>query len=336
MEIHPKNLKEVLDNIRLEKIGRQLTEIQPADGAIKVPYAERNGRLIHISRVERGLACQCVCPVCKTAVIARKGKKLRHHFSHHSRGNCSAETVLHQIAKILIYEKIIGLLKSHETLPITWKCALCRDMHRLNLLENVSTIEMEKPIDTIRPDIVLLNADSVPTAAIEIAVTHDPEPEVLETCEKRNIPLLIFTVRSAEDLESLGESTLIHPTSVRFCLKKHCPGCGGALFIKTVFVVDDHCWRCGSPMNLAFMEVGDVLHGPENFSENEQMVTRKSGVLLKIFFDHQENRRFLANVCPACGISTGSAYLRSFKRLERKLKGEPTGFLCGKCGKHFT
>ncbi|MDD5765192.1 MAG: hypothetical protein PHW79_02900 [Candidatus Marinimicrobia bacterium] len=183
---------------------------------IKVPYAERDGQLIHISRVERGLACRCVCPVCKTAVIARKGKKLRHHFSHHSIGNCTAETVLHYIAKILVFEKI------------------------------------------------------------------------------------------------------------------------GALFLKTVFVVDDHCWRCGSSMNLAFMEVGDVLHGPEIFSQNEQVVARKSGVLLKIFFDHQENKRFLANVCPACGISTGSAYLRSFKRLERKLRGEPTGLLCGKCGKHFT
>lgn len=243
---------------------------------------------------------------------------------------------LKEVLENIRLEKIGALLNTGGILPIIWKCALCRDTHRLNLLENVYTIEMEKAIDTIRSDIVLLNADSVPTAAIEIAVTHNPELKVLETCEKRNIPLLIFSVHSAGDLELLGESTLIHPSSVRFCLKKRCPECGAALFRKTVFVVDDHCWRCGSSMNLAFMEVGDVLHGPEIFSQNEQMVARKSGVLLKIFFDHQENKRFLANVCPTCGISTGSAYLRSFKRLERKLKGEPTGLLCGKCGKHFT
>jgi len=335
VEIYPENLKELLENIRFEKTGKQIDEIRPSDGAIKVPYAEKNGRLIHISQVERGLACQCVCPVCKMPVIARKGEKRRHHFSHYSSDACSAETVLHHIAKILIYDKIVALLKSQGSLPITWKCVLCGERHRLNLLENVSAIEMEKPIDTIRPDIVLLNAESVPTAAIEIAVTHNPEPEVIDICEKRFIPLLIFAVHSAEDLEALGESEDIHPTTVRFCPKKRCPKCGGALSIKTVFVVESHCWRCGSPMNLAFMEVGGILHGPEYFSEVEQTVARKSGVLLKIFFDHQENKRFLANVCPACGISTGSAYLRSFKRLERKLKGEPTGFFCDKCGNHF-
>ena len=39
-------------------------------------------RLVHIDEVERGLACNCICPCCEQRMIANKGEKNQHYFSH--------------------------------------------------------------------------------------------------------------------------------------------------------------------------------------------------------------------------------------------------------------
>ena len=43
-------------------------------------------KLVHISEVERGLACNCICPNCKQPMIANKGEKNQHYFSHERKG----------------------------------------------------------------------------------------------------------------------------------------------------------------------------------------------------------------------------------------------------------
>ena len=40
------------------------------------------GEVLSIDKVERGLACGCVCPACGTRLEARKGEIVRHHFAH--------------------------------------------------------------------------------------------------------------------------------------------------------------------------------------------------------------------------------------------------------------
>ncbi|MEM9835958.1 MAG: hypothetical protein AAF828_05620 [Bacteroidota bacterium] len=58
----------------------------------------------HISEVKRGKACGCRCPVCGATLIAHKGKRRMHHFTHFFVSECkgSAETALHLYAKQLI------------------------------------------------------------------------------------------------------------------------------------------------------------------------------------------------------------------------------------------
>lgn len=67
-------------------------------------YAQRNGRLVSISQVGRGLRPDCRCPACGGALIAKKGDVRRHHFAHASGQDCetAAETTLHRLAKQLI------------------------------------------------------------------------------------------------------------------------------------------------------------------------------------------------------------------------------------------
>jgi hypothetical protein len=67
-------------------------------------YAQRDGRLVSISQVGRGLRPDCRCPACGGALIAKKGDVRRHHFAHASGQDCetAAESALHRLAKQLI------------------------------------------------------------------------------------------------------------------------------------------------------------------------------------------------------------------------------------------
>ncbi len=58
-------------------------------GEVKNPFGLRNG--VHItvndlSETERGLACNCVCPLCKDPFEARLGNIRIHHFAHSGEG----------------------------------------------------------------------------------------------------------------------------------------------------------------------------------------------------------------------------------------------------------
>lgn len=66
---------------------------------------EKTGALVDIRQVESGMRCGCICPQCRRRLVARKGPRNRHHFSHHPKDQrtclCSggAETGLHIAAK---------------------------------------------------------------------------------------------------------------------------------------------------------------------------------------------------------------------------------------------
>lgn len=63
--------------------------------------------LVHIADVERGKKCNCVCPSCRTPLIARKGSKNQPHFQHAVDYECKSgmESAIHLAAKKMIMEK---------------------------------------------------------------------------------------------------------------------------------------------------------------------------------------------------------------------------------------
>jgi len=82
---------------------------------LKNPFGLRNGKIITISDIpeeERGLSCDCVCPLCRDRFEARMGTKRRHHFAHNGEG-CD------QIAAYLtgLYMSLQGLLLA-EAFPL--------------------------------------------------------------------------------------------------------------------------------------------------------------------------------------------------------------------------
>jgi hypothetical protein len=308
---------------------------QPGEtGAIKIPFAEKEGFLRHVSQVGKGLACGCVCPVCRQSVIARKGDQKRHHFAHSPGAKCNAETVLHYLAKRLLFEKLQNLLSRQVALVLRWKCQLCGDQHSLDFFDKVKTIVTEQELGACRPDISLLDERGEPNVLIEIVVAHSPDENVLLFTSQRQIPLLIFRVRSAEDLEEMVASPTINPELIIHCSKRRCPECGGPLYRKALYVLPGKCWRCGAPLNLAFLDIDGHIYGPDLFSDRDRRIIRQEGVFLRDTIRPGDKQRIVNHICPHCGAVTGNAYLRQLKRYEKRLFVQNSGLYCRQCRKH--
>jgi hypothetical protein len=128
---------------------------------IKLPFGQTpEGRMVSIDAVVRGLDCECVCPECKTALVAVKGKIYQHHFRHYSTAcEHAAETALHLFAKQCIRDQ------PH----------LFRLPGGVNL-GRISTTESEHRLPSgIVPDVFIEFigfADVPETVAIEVWVAH--------------------------------------------------------------------------------------------------------------------------------------------------------------------
>lgn len=139
-----------------------------------------NGKMAHISEVKNGLDCECTCPVCDGALIAKQGEVREHHFAHASEDigeECrhAPETALHLAAKeILAARKTIMLpaikassgyadpdshLGEHDpeiAPPERWP---------------FESVEVEPRLGSIIPDLVLKNDGR--KLLVEITVTHN-------------------------------------------------------------------------------------------------------------------------------------------------------------------
>ncbi|MBQ9004444.1 MAG: hypothetical protein IJ087_21605 [Eggerthellaceae bacterium] len=88
---------------RVHAPGAEIT--MPSAGGSILYGMGPDGNLHHINDVERGEACNCVCPDpnCGQTLIARKGEKKSHHFAH-KRGTCewAAEYVISAVAADIV------------------------------------------------------------------------------------------------------------------------------------------------------------------------------------------------------------------------------------------
>lgn len=167
-----------------------------------------DGRHIHITEAERGLKCQCRCPACDRVVLAKKGKKLAHHFAHSTKGAaCShvAETNAHIWAKeVLEQEKnlnIPAIYAEHDG--------------RREIVSAAKTYEfaharLEKRLGTIVPDVVLVT-DGGAQLIVEVRVTHACEDAKLETLRRENLSAIEIDLRKyrlSTDREAIEDALL--------------------------------------------------------------------------------------------------------------------------------
>ena len=136
---------------------------------IKLPYGLQDGDLVHISDVPSGLKCNCVCPGCSAALVARKGSKTQHHFAHHSSATCESatETALHLAAK--------EILSTQKEIVLPAVCVEFNSNRRPMELSperkfQIDSVQLETRTGDIVPD--LIATIGTKQLLIEIFVTH--------------------------------------------------------------------------------------------------------------------------------------------------------------------
>lgn len=142
---------------------------------LKLPFGLKDGKLVEISEVERGLGCDCTCPCCGSKLIARKGKLKTPHFAHYQNPDCEHgfETALHLAAKYIIEQR------REIQLPELWQDMGRFGMQKLTEVRfpKVSEVTVERRLGDIVPDLLL--DFSGQKLLVEIAVTHFVDSEKL-------------------------------------------------------------------------------------------------------------------------------------------------------------
>ena len=134
------------------------------------------GETKHISEVENGLKCACICPKCGGALIARQGKVVEHHFAHASGDECqhAAETALHLAAKdILAVHNEIVLPAVEIHFPHTSRRTAIAPQRRYP----IESVAVERKLGSIIPDLVVRISGR--ELLVEVTVTHGVDGDKL-------------------------------------------------------------------------------------------------------------------------------------------------------------
>jgi hypothetical protein len=171
----------------------------------KIPFGLKNGKLVHVSEVDSGLACDCLCPSCSQNLQANKGKMKCHHFSHDPSSKlreCKSafETSIHLMAKeilsedayIIVPDLTISLSKNDVNGGTYEEEISVEKESRINF----DRVEIEKQLGDIRPDIIAYNNEI--TLLIEIAVTSFAGIEKKRKIRNRGINAIEIDLSSVD------------------------------------------------------------------------------------------------------------------------------------------
>ncbi|MDR6524588.1 hypothetical protein J2789_007305 [Variovorax paradoxus] len=154
-----------------------------------------SNRFVHVTEVERGLACDCRCAECGEPVIARQGDVREHHFAHSSNAQpcaSSYESDLHRFAKRVIVEAG-GLAVSVNTAAAR-ALGLGDDLGPCVLL-TCPSIEEEAVVGNRRPDLLAATTTGV-SVGIEVAYSSFCDLQKRRDYEDLCLPALEIDLQS--------------------------------------------------------------------------------------------------------------------------------------------
>lgn len=112
------------------------------------------------------------CPACKTRLTRRAGQR-RPHFAHHPSTSCSGESVIHQIAKLLVKQAFELAREGGPAINLVLTCAICFSEFSPEFpLKSANMARLEARLHSGRIADVLLSHDDDPKLAIEIFASH--------------------------------------------------------------------------------------------------------------------------------------------------------------------
>jgi len=273
------------------------------------------------------------CPDCKQPFILRKGLKKRPHFAHKSISpNCTPESALHYGFKTLLHNKIQHHLDQNLPLNIHWKCDICNDIHKGNLLKKATQVRLEHDLGICCPDIALLDKDGKVIAVIEVIVTHKTSETTIEYYTKNKITPVLYILNSDQDVDRLNHDDL-KPDRVDLCTTHpKCPKCNHYKQKKQLIIVDASCWKCHSPMKVVAVQ-SNIHMDLNSLSTDEIQIANDNGCFLKKQYSNIEKASYVANTCKKCNRFIGEHYLFSDyisdPDLDRQLID--IGFSCPDC-----
>jgi len=120
------------------------------------------------------------CPSCGERALFRKGPKNAAHFSHTAGNACSAETVLHKTAKLLIQQTVTAWRAGQASAPCIHRgvCRSCGGGIIIPLPDYITHAQIERRLDDGSiADVALCNVGDEVAATVEIYVTHAVDKE---------------------------------------------------------------------------------------------------------------------------------------------------------------
>jgi len=184
------------------------------------PFGIRNGRLVTINDVPSGLACGCLCPSCGAPLVARKGPKKVHHFSHSIKTDCKGalETALHIKAKQIFDRNTFIVLPDpcFEFLRSSYDSSF--KIWDLDKKLFYTSAIIESKIGNLRPDVVL-SLEKGPPFLVEIYVTHPVNSEKTEIIKDLKLPCIEIDLRYLKRLDLLDDK-LIENAVIHCCHTK--------------------------------------------------------------------------------------------------------------------
>lgn len=156
------------------------------------------GKLVAVADVANGLACGCICQICKDALIAKQGDIRAWYFAHQGNAECSGgpETLLHQAAKQVLLEAravlvpvvVIGRSVRGEDGAMRYGKAI-----RPPGMLDYTDPEAEVDHVVVRPDVQI--AASFGPMFVEIAVTNPVSGDKFAKLLELGVPTLEITLR---------------------------------------------------------------------------------------------------------------------------------------------
>ena len=176
-------------------------------------FGMKNGHIVNISQVEKGLACGCECIGCGSPLIARKGEIKTHHFAHHdgNQNNCN-ESILHKLGKQIIQDSNkVGI---HPLVNEVSQKDVVGIYHSKTFNDNKYTLKFddvipEKSTGSFQPDLTCSTGNHV--IFIEIVVSNGVSDEKLEKIKEYGVPVLVIDLSelsTMSDFESIKKSII--------------------------------------------------------------------------------------------------------------------------------
>lgn len=116
---------------------------------MKIPFGLlASGELVDVSEVERGLKCGCLCPDCRSPLVARQGEINIHHFAHYAAPGCKEG--LETSIKLAILQ-ILNQAKQILLPPLTFRGRFVREAQILSFEQAMHEPELADGVTPIHP-----------------------------------------------------------------------------------------------------------------------------------------------------------------------------------------